>query len=145
MIRRRGSIRAAWVVLVGAILLSGPAIESSPGTEKIVKEARETVEATREYTAQQKEAFQQKVHEELAAVQKQISALQGRAHDISAATRADLQESIAELEKKREAAREQLNTLRAATDDKWNSLKTGMDAALDEIKSSYRKAVSRLP
>jgi peptidoglycan hydrolase CwlO-like protein len=145
MIRRRRLFLAAWVACAGAILFSGPAPESSAGTDKIVKEARETVDATREYTAQQKEAFQQKVHEELAAVQKQISALQGKARDVSSATRADLQESIAELEKKRDAAREQLNTLRAATDDKWNSLKTGMDAALDEIKSSYRKAVSRLP
>jgi transketolase len=115
------------------------------GTEKITKEVRETVDATKEYTAQQKEAFQQKAHEELIAIQKQVTALQDKARNASVAARADLQESINELEKKKEAAREKLATLRVATDEKWNAVKSGVDAALDDVKSSYRKALSHLP
>ena len=38
-----------------------------------------------------------------------------------------------------------LDELRAATDAKWTELKSGVNAAIDELKESYRKALSRLP
>lgn len=145
MNRHACSLHAVWLAVAGYVLFSGLDAESSAGAEKITKEARETVEATKEYTAQQKEAFQQKANEELVTIQKQISALQGKAREVSAATRADLQASISELEKKKDAAKDKLNALRATTDEKWNAMKSGVDTALDEIKTSYRKVVSRLP
>ncbi len=132
-------------VFLGIVLVFGPAGDAVAGTEQITKEARETLDATKEYTVQQKEAFQRKAQEELAAIQKQISALQEKARDASAATRADLQQSLDEVERKKEAARAQLNRLRASTDAKWNAMKAGMDAALDEFKNAYQKAASRLP
>jgi len=132
-------------VLLGCMVMLGVETEARAGTDTITKEARETLEATKAYTAQQKEAFQQKVHEELSAVQRQISALRDKTRDVSAGARADLQESITELEKKKETVKEKLATLRNATDDKWNTVKSGVDAALDEVKHSYRKALSRLP
>lgn len=136
------------LLIMGSVFLGGvlglEAI-SCAGTEQITKEAWETVDATKEYTVQQKELFQRKVHEELMAIQKQITALQGKAQHASAAAREDLQTSINELETKREAAREKLDALRIATDEKWNAVKSGVDAALTEMKSSYRKALSHLP
>jgi hypothetical protein len=134
-----------WMGIVGAIPLQGLAAEPSVGTEKITKEARETIEATRQYTAQQKEAFQRKAHEELVAIQKQIIALRGKATEASTSTRAGLQKSLNELEKKRDAAKDKLDELRAATDAKWSEVKVGMNSAFDELKNSYQKALSRLP
>ncbi len=90
MNRRLDSSHTAWIALVVGNLLPGLPAESSAGTGKISKEAREAVEATKEYTVQQKEAFQQKAHEELIAVQRKITALQAKAPEVSAATRADL-------------------------------------------------------
>lgn len=126
-------------------LLLSLAVESSADMEKVTKEAQETLEATVEYTAQQKEAFQRKAHEELAAIQKQIIALKGKAGDASASTRAELQKSINELEKKKDAAKNKLDELRSATDAKWTDMKAGMSSALEELKGSYRKAMSILP
>ncbi|MBI3357830.1 MAG: hypothetical protein HY038_13870, partial [Nitrospirae bacterium] len=103
------------------------------------------IEATKQYTAQQKEDFQRKAHEELVAIQKQISALRGKATEASASTRAGLQKSLNELEKKRDAAKDKLDELRAATDAKWSEVKVGVNSALDELKNSYQKALSRLP
>jgi len=140
--------RSSLVVLrmiMGSALVLVVQTESFAGTDTITQEARETVDATKKYTIQQKEAFQQKAQEELIAVQRQITALRDKSRNASTAVRADLQESIDELEKKKEAAREKLATLRVATDEKWNAVKSGVDTAFDEIKSSYRKAVSHLP
>jgi hypothetical protein len=115
------------------------------GTETITKEAKETLEATKQYTVEQKEAFLRKAQEELAVVQKQISLLREKGHEVSAASRAELQKSIGELERKRDAAKRDLEHLREVTDSKWTAMKAEVNSALEDLKRSYQKAVSRLP
>jgi hypothetical protein len=141
----RGLLWTVWIALAWMMLGPGMADDLFAGAEAITKEVKETVEATKEYTAHQKDAFQRKAQEELAAIQSQIGALRGKVRDVSASTRAELQKSIDELEKKKEAVKDKLDTLRGATDAKWHAMKTKVDTALDEIKSSYQKALSRLP
>jgi len=135
-----------WIGIVGIIPLSGGGAAEPPiGAEKITKEARETIEATKQYTAQQKEAFQRKAHEELVTLQKQISALRGKASDASTTTREEFKKSMNELEKKKDAVKHKLDELRTATDAKWNDMKAGANSAIEELKHSYQKALSYLP
>lgn len=138
-------LRTAWIAFIWIVLGSGTVPDSLAGADTVAKEARETVEAAKDYTAQQRDAFQRKAQEELAVIQRQIEALRGKVRNMSASTRADIQKSIDELEKKREAVKGKLDTLRDATDAKWHAAKTTVDAALEEIKGSYQKALSRLP
>lgn len=138
-------LRGLWIVCIWVVLDLGMAPDSQAGAEAIAKEARETVEAAKEYTAQQKDAFQRKAQEELSAIQSQIEILRGKARNVSASTRAELQKSIDELDKKKEAVKDKLDALRDATDAKWHTIKTTVDTAFDEIKGSYQKALSRLP
>jgi uncharacterized coiled-coil DUF342 family protein len=121
------------------------AAEPTASAEKIVKEAQETIEATREYTAQQKEAFQRKAQEELAAIQAQILGLREKITKASESTRADLQKSLNELEKKKDGVKEKLDALRETTDEKWHQVREGMNTAMNELKHSYRKLLSHLP
>ncbi len=146
-IRMRRTLVAVVMVFGGMAALpsKSPAADQLTGTEKITKEARDTIEATKEYTAQQKDAFQRKAHGELVAIQKQIIALRGKVGEASAATRAELQKSIADLEKKKDAAKNKLDELRSATNAKWAEVKSGVNDALDELKQSYQKALSHLP
>lgn len=144
------SMNRRWAAALLAASVAGlaaleAAADQSAGTEKIRKETREAVDATKEYTAQQKEAFQRKAHEELAALQKQIIALKGKVSEASTAARAELQKSIAELEKEKDAAKNKLDELRSATDAKWAEMKSGVNAALDKLKQAYQKTLSRLP
>lgn len=134
-----------WVAIMGTALVIGAACGSFAGTETITKEAKETLEATKQYTREQQEAFQRKAHEELAGIQKQITILREKGREVSTATRAELQHSIDELEKKKDAARRELEQLKAATDSKWAAMKGNVNAALEDLKSSYQKALSRLP
>ncbi|HEX5646184.1 MAG TPA: hypothetical protein VFX56_04375 [Nitrospira sp.] len=135
----------AWVAIMGLALVMGVARVSFAGTDTITKEAKETLEATKQYTVEQKEAFQRKAQEELAVIQKQINILRGKGHEVSAATRAELQKSIDELEKKKDAAKHELEQLRAVTDSKWATMKADVNSALEDLKRSYQKALSRLP
>jgi chromosome segregation ATPase len=145
MSMNRGWAAALFAALVPGLAALEAAADQPAGAEKIRKETREAVEATKEYTAQQKEAFQRKAHEELAALQKQIIALKGKMSEASTAARAELQKSIAELEKKKDAAKNKLDELRSATDAKWMDVKSAVNASIDELKQSYQKALSHLP
>lgn len=98
-----------------------------------------------EYTIQQKEAFQRAAHEELIAVQKQITVLQGKVRDMSASARVDLQESINELEKKRDKMKEQLKEMQTTTDEKWHAIRSSVETAIEELKDACRKVMSRVP
>ena len=81
----------------------------------------------------------------MATIQKQIGTLREKGREVSAATRAELQKSIDELEKKKEAAKHELEQLRAVTDSKWAAMKGNVNSALEDLKSSYQKALSHLP
>ncbi|MEK9140482.1 MAG: hypothetical protein AAB308_05465 [Nitrospirota bacterium] len=131
--------------MAGVSLPQDVAAESKAGTEKIVKEARETIEATKEYTVQQKETIERKAHEELAALQRQIVELRGKVTKASESTRADLQKSLNELEKKKDGVKARLEELKGATDAKWHDVQEGMTTALNELKQSYQKLLSHLP
>ena len=143
--RRCRFVHSSWIVIAGMALVMGAAPVAVAGTEKITKEAKETLEATKQYTIEQKEAFQRKAHEELAVIQKQISVLREKGQAVSAATRVELQQSIDELDKKKDAAKRELEQLRAVTDSKWATMKSNVNFALEDLKKSYQKAVSCLP
>lgn len=143
--RRRWLRGVLWVPIAGLMLYQDVGAESTVGTEKIVKEARETIEATKEYTVQQKEAIERKAHEELAALQRQIAELRGKVTKASETTRAELQKSLNELEKKKDGVKAKLEELRGVTDVKWHDAQEGMTTALNELKQSYQKLLSHLP
>ena len=110
-----------------------------------MKETQEAIDATKEYTAQQKEAFQRKAHQELTAIHRQIIRLREKIAKASESTRADLQKSLNELEKKKDGVKERLDELKGATDAKWHEVREGMNDALNELKHSYQKLLSHMP
>jgi DNA repair exonuclease SbcCD ATPase subunit len=134
------------VTVVALLAPIGVRAEEKPVTGgTVAKEAREAVEATTQYTAQQKEAFQRKAQEELDAVQKQIAALQAKTTQASESVRMELKQSIQELEAKKAATRKQLEELQAATGSKWNDMKNHVHSAIEDLKQSYQKMRSNLP
>jgi Skp family chaperone for outer membrane proteins len=139
-------LRGVFLVPIASVMVcQNVGAESATGTDKIVREARETLEATKEYTDQQKAAVQRKAQEELSALQQQIAALRGKVADASASTREELQKSLNELEKKKDGVREKLDELKHTTDKKWQDVQDGMNNALHELKQSYHRLLSRVP
>jgi TolA-binding protein len=133
------------IIAMGVVPWSGMAADSKANADKVAKEAREAIEATKEYTIQQKEAFQRKVQEELVAIHQQIVVLREKIAHLSESTRADLQKSLTELEKKKESAKERLEELKEVTDGKWRDVQERMNIAMNELKHSYHKLMSRMP
>lgn len=134
-----------WAAIIMIIPSPGVTAEPPVDSNRITKEAQEVIAATRLDTAQQKEAIQRKVNTELVAIQKQLIALRGKAGEASASTRIALQNSVNELEKKKDAAKTKLEELWGAIDVKWNAMRARVRSALDELKNSYQEALSHLP
>jgi uncharacterized membrane protein YccC len=114
-------------------------------TDKMAQDTKEALEATKQYTLRQKEAFQKNVQEELNELQRKIAALQKKTDAATVEARKDMQKAIQDLEKKKDEARKKLEEVNESTSLAWTTLKDGMTAAVEDLKKSYKEAVSKLP
>ncbi len=114
-------------------------------TDKMVRDTKDAVEATKQYTIQQKEAFQKAIQNELNEMQVKIADLQKKTSAASVEARAEMQKAIQDLEKQKDEARKKLDEVNASTSSAWSKLKDGMNTAVADLKKSYKEAVSKLP
>jgi len=130
-----------------AILIVAPAGASDkPVTgDKVIRETQEAVTATKDYTIQQKDAFQRKVKTELDEMQVRITQLRGQVKHASAEARADLQKAISDLEKKKKLAEKKAQEIHSATASSWEQVKSKTSAAMDDLRESLNRTLSRLP
>ncbi|MDR4480765.1 MAG: hypothetical protein R3B37_13610 [Nitrospira sp.] len=117
----------------------------SSTTDTLIRDTKEAVQATKQYSIQQKEIFQKAVQSELAEMQIKIAELQKKTNAASAEARSDMQKALQELEHKKEEARKQLDEVNESTSSAWSKLKDNMNAAVDDLKKSYKETVSKLP
>jgi hypothetical protein len=143
---------AGWLWgLLGILFLAMP-VDVASGTsdkpvtgDRVVREAQEAVTATKDYTIQQKEAFQRKVQSELDEVQARITQLRGQVNHASAEARTDIQKAIGELEKKKDLAEKKVQDIHSATASSWEQVKTKTTVAMDDLRNSLMRTLSRFP
>ncbi|MDP1770212.1 MAG: hypothetical protein Q8L77_13960 [Nitrospirota bacterium] len=123
------------------VVVAGAAEKPVTG-ETVVREAKEAVTATKDYTVQQKEAFQRKVQMELEEMQVRITQLRGQVEHTSASARADIQKSIVELEKKKELASKKAQEIHSATASSWEQVQSKAVAAMDDLRESLNQTLS---
>ncbi len=137
--------------IVGITLLLMPVVVAAGAPDKpvtgdtVIREAREAVTATKDYTIQQKDAFQRKVQTELDEIQVRITQLRGQVEHTSASARADIQKSIGELEKKKDLASKKVEAIHSATASSWEQVKSKAAAAMDDLRESLNRTLSHLP
>jgi DNA-binding transcriptional MerR regulator len=114
-------------------------------TGDIVRDTKEALETTREYSLQQKEVFEKRVRLELQELQAKIAELRKQTDVASSEARKEMQKAIQDLEKKKYEARKKLDEVNESTSSAWTSLKAGMTAAVEDLKKSYHEALSKFP
>src|SRR5215510_3459345 len=103
-----------WWGIVGLGVIAIPICATVGASEKpvtgdrIIRETQEAMKATKDYTIQQKDAFQRKIQTELDDMQVHITQLRAQLKHESGKTRADMQKAIEELEKKTDLANKKL-------------------------------------
>ena len=139
-------VRLLWGI-VGIGLLAG-AVEASekPVTgDRVIRETQEAVTATKDYTIQQKDAFQRKIQTELEEIQAHITKLRGQATHASAEAQTDIKKAIVELEKKKDLANKKAQEIHSATASSWEQVKSKTSAAMDDLRDSVNRTLSHLP
>jgi signal transduction protein with GAF and PtsI domain len=146
----KSSVGMVWAIMgIGVLTLS--AVVAAEASDKpvtgntVIRETQEAVTATKDYTIQQKDAFQRKVQEELDEIQVHISKLHGQASHASAEAKADIKKAIAELEKKKALAQKKAEDIHSATAASWEQVKSKTAAAMDDLRDSVNRTLSHLP
>ena len=114
-------------------------------TEKMIRDTKEAVESTKQYTLQQKDSFQKTIQAELTEMQGKIAELQTKTSAASVEARKEMQKALQDLEHKKEEARKQLDEVSHSTSSAWSTLKDNVNAAAADLKKSYKETVSKLP
>jgi hypothetical protein len=127
------------------VVAAAGAAEKPVTSDRIVRETQEAMRATKDYTIQQKDAFQRRVQTELDEMQVHIAQLRAQVKHESGKTRTDVQKAIQELEKKADLANKKLQDIHSATTSSWEQAKAKTAAAMDDLRDSLNRTLSQLP
>jgi hypothetical protein len=137
------------IVGIGLLTISVFAVvgaaEKPVTSDRIVRETQEAMRATKDYTIQQKDAFQRRVQTELDEMQVHIAQLREQVKHESGKARADIQKAIKELERKSDLANNKLQDIHSATASSWEQAKSKTAAAMDDLRDSLNRTLSQLP
>ena len=143
-------VRGLWGI-VGIGLLTIPVVVAAGASDKpvtgdtVIRETQEAVTATKDYTIQQKDAFQRTFQTEMDEMQVRITQLRGQVTHASAEARADIQKAIGELEKNKDLVNKKAQDIHSATASSWEQAKSKTEAMMDELRDSLTRARSYLP
>ena len=93
---------------------------------KVKKETAEAVDASKQYLNEKKEDFEARMEARLAVLRAKTEALKK-------STAADAKKKLAQLEKQEQAAAERLAAMKKAGGSAWQSLRSGVEQAVDDL------------
>lgn len=134
------------LMLVGLIAPLGCDRSSSDRTPENVtsqdvrRDAAEAANTTAEYSQQAKEEFQQKLDAQLSELDAKIATLREKGADLKDDAKANWEQTMADLETKRDAARAKLAEVGSASAEAWKDVRKGAQSAWDELDRAFRDA-----
>lgn len=118
---------------------SNPAAVSK---EDIGQNAMDTYDATRAYTLEQMQAFQEQTETRLGEYKKEIERLQANVENLGDDAKAEAQQQLTVLLQKQDAVSEKLKNLNSSNWNAREQLKSGINAAMEDLGNSCKKAVA---
>jgi hypothetical protein len=131
---------ACAAALILALSFSGNVLaddQSKASASDLKKQAEQTLETAKKYTAQQKELYQKKAETELSELGDRISELKKRSETLRGEALQGLEAKFKDFKEKHKAAEKKLSELKSSTAQAWQDAKTGVDNAVGALKSSY--------
>jgi uncharacterized phage infection (PIP) family protein YhgE len=119
--------------------------QSKSGTtsgEDVKKEAKEAYDTTKAYTKEQMEAFREQTEARLAEYKKEIDQLQAKTEKLGGDAKAKAEQQLTALNQKRDEVSEKLKELGSSSGSAWGQIKSGIEAALEDLGNAYNKAVA---
>ena len=118
---------------------------SKPATvskEDVKKEAKEAYNATKAFTQEQMQAFGKQIETKLNEYGEKIDQLQAKAEKLGGDAKTKAEQQLTALRQKRDEVSEKLKELGSSSGNAWEQLKSGIDAAMEDLGNAYKKAVA---
>jgi len=110
--------------------------------EDVKKEAKEAYDATKAYTQEQVQAFRKQMETKLNEYGEKIDQLQAKAEKLGEDGKVKAQQQLTALRQKRDEVSEKLKELSSSSGNAWEQLKSGIDAAMEDLGNAYKKAAA---
>ncbi|TVQ42069.1 MAG: hypothetical protein EA365_16100 [Gloeocapsa sp. DLM2.Bin57] len=90
-----------------------------------------------------KNTYQGEMETKLQQLGAQLDTLKAKSDQATADAKAEIDKHIQELTAKQEELKQRLAELKNSSDDAWESLKTGVQTAWDDLSKAFDEAVSK--
>jgi len=110
--------------------------------EDVKKEAKEAYDTTKAYTQEQMQAFREQTEARLAEYEQEIDQLQAKAEKLEGDAKAKGEQQLTALRQKRDAVSKKLKELSSSSGNAWEQIKSGIDAAMEDLGNAYKKAAA---
>ena len=135
------------LLAVGAFTGCGEKEQDQGKTEKVSgedvkEEAMEAYDTASAYTQEQMQAFHEQMKTRLAKYNDDIDQLQANAEKLGGDAKAKAEQQLTALRQKRDEVSEKLKALSSSSGNAWEQLKSGIDAAMEDLGNAYKKAAA---
>ena len=110
------------------------------GTANAWADFKDSMQATKDYTYDKKDAFVASASADLDTLDQKIKELSDKAATASDSVKADAQVKLQELRDKRSVLDQKMDAVKNATEADWNDAKTAFQNSYDDVKSSLKQA-----
>ena len=143
----RGLLTIMLLLAMGVFTGCGENEQDQGKTEKVsaedVKEkTMEAYDATKAYTQEQMKAFHEQMKTRLAEYNDDIDKLQAKMEELGEDARVKAEQPMAELRQKRDDVSKKLQELGSSGGNAWEQLKSGIDAAMEDLGNAYKKVLA---
>ena len=125
--------------LAGVIIM---ALMFWPGCSSEQRAAKRNDPSEAETAKQERQMYQDRAAAKLRELDQEIEALNKEIGSQSRVDRKQLDRETADLERKREAAHQQIKELEGSSQAAWGDMKAGIDAALRDLETAYHQAAT---
>jgi hypothetical protein len=109
------------------------------GTTNAWADIKDSMETTKDYSYDKKDAFVAGASADLDALDQKITELADKSATASDSVKADAQTKLQELRDKRAALDKKLDGVKNATEADWNDSKAGFQNSYDDVKDSLKQ------
>jgi len=141
----RGFLAVMLAVLFAAIGCERKPADRMPGkvtSEDVRRDAGQAVNTAGKFSQQTKEEFQKKLDARLKELDAEIAKLREKGRDLKDKAKPNWDQKMADLEKKRDAARAKLAEVGQSSAEAWKDVQKGAQSAWDELDKAFRAASS---
>jgi len=120
------------------IAMSACGENEDTGTQSVKEEAKEAVEATKDYAAEKKDEFTNQLEEQLNGLEGDMAALQDKAQELSGEAKDSIQTQLNDLQDEKAAVQEKFEELQQSSQDNWDEMKKELDQAWQDLQQQYQ-------